>query len=49
MNLVSDVTYGAALTFDSIRLAFTRVMRSREYKGQQQQDQFGAVDLIFRF
>jgi len=49
MNLVGDVTFGAAMTFDSFRLAFTRVIRSREYKNQAQQDQFGAVDLTFRF
>ena len=49
MNLVGDLTFGAAVTFDSFRLAFTRVIRSREYKTQPQQDQFGAVDLTFRF
>ena len=49
MNLVGDLTFGAALTFDSFRLAFTRVIRSREYKTQPQQDQFGAVDLTVRF
>jgi len=49
MNLVGDLTFGAAVTFDSFRLAFTRVIRSREYKTQAQQDQFGAVDLTFRF
>jgi lipid A 3-O-deacylase len=49
MNLVGDITFGAAVTFDSFRLAFTRVIRSREYKTQAQQEQFGAVDLTFRF
>jgi lipid A 3-O-deacylase len=49
MNLVGDLTFGAAVTFDSFRLAFTRVIRSREYKTQASQDQFGAVDLTFRF
>ncbi len=49
MNLVGDVTFGAAMTFDAFRLAFTRVIRSREYKTQAQQDQYGAVDLTFRF
>jgi hypothetical protein len=48
-NLVGDVTLGAALTFDSFRLAFTHVLRTREYKTQKSQDQFGAVDLTFRF
>jgi len=49
MNLVGDVTFGAAMTFDAFRLAFTRVIRSREYKTQSAQSQFGAVDLTFRF
>jgi hypothetical protein len=49
MNLVGDVTFGAAVTFDSFRLAFTRVIRSREYKTQSTESQFGAVDLTFRF
>ena len=48
MNLVGDLTFGAALTFDSFRLSFTHVIRSREYKTQQSQDQFGAVDLTVR-
>ncbi len=49
MNLVGDISFGAAVTFDAFRLAFTRVIRSREYKTQAKQDQFGAVDLTFRF
>jgi hypothetical protein len=48
MNLVGDLTFGAAVTFDSFRLAFTRVIRSREYKTQPNQSQFGAVDLTVR-
>ena len=49
MNLVGDLTFGAAVTFDAFRLAFTRVIRTREYKTQGQESQFGAVDLTFRF
>jgi lipid A 3-O-deacylase len=49
MNLVGDLTFGAAVTFDAFRLAFTRVIRSREYKTQGKESQFGAVDLTFRF
>jgi hypothetical protein len=48
-NMVGDFITGAAVTFDSFRLAFTHVIRSREYKTQQGQDQFGAVDLTVRF
>jgi len=49
MNLVGDITLGAAITFDAFRVAFTHVIRSREYKTQTGDDQFGAVDLTFRF
>jgi lipid A 3-O-deacylase len=49
MNLVGDFSFGAAVTFDSFRLAFTHVIRSREYKTQGASDQFGAVDLTVRF
>ena len=49
MNLVGDLILGAAVTFDSFRLAFTHDIRTREYKTQPADDQFGAVDLTFRF
>jgi len=49
MNLVGDLVLGAAVTFDSFRLAFTHDIRTREYKTQPAADQFGAVDLTFRF
>jgi lipid A 3-O-deacylase len=49
MNLVGDLVLGAAITFDSFRLAFTHDIRTREYKTQPAADQFGAVDLSFRF
>jgi lipid A 3-O-deacylase len=48
-NFVGDLTLGAAVTFDSFRLAFTHVIRSREYATQPANSQFGAVDLTFRF
>jgi hypothetical protein len=49
LNLVSDLAFGVAVTFDSFRLAFTHVIRTREYKTQATNDQFGAVDLTMRF
>jgi lipid A 3-O-deacylase len=49
MNLVGDFEFGAAIIFDRVRLAFTHVVRSREYKTQTKAAQFGAVDLSFRF
>ena len=49
MNLVGDIQLGAAVVFRSFQLSFTHVFRSREYKTQKADDQFGAVDLSFRF
>lgn len=48
-DLVGDLALGAALTFDSFRLAFTHVFRTREYSTQSAPDRFGAVDLTVRF
>ncbi len=48
-NLVGDLAFGAAVTFDWARLAFTHVIRTREYKTQKGDDQYGAVDLTVRF
>ncbi len=45
---VGDLSLGAALTFSHVRLAFTHVFRTREYKTQTSSDQFGAVSLSFR-
>ena len=49
VNLVGDLVLGAAITFDSFRLAFTHDIRTKEYRTQPAADQFGAVDLTFRF
>jgi hypothetical protein len=45
---VGDLTLGAAMTFSGVRLAFTHVFRTREYKTQEQSSQYGAVNLSFR-
>ena len=47
--LVGDATLGAAIVFRSFRIAFTHVIRSREYKTQSTDSQFGAVSLTARF
>jgi lipid A 3-O-deacylase len=49
MNFVGDFLFGAAVTFDRVRIAFTHDIRSREYKTQAAKDEFGAVDLSVRF
>jgi len=49
MNLVDDMEFGAAITFNAMRISFTHVIRSREYKTQSTPDRFSAVDMAFRF
>jgi hypothetical protein len=49
MNLVGDIVFGGAITFHAMRITFTHVIRSREYKTQSSNDRFGAVALSFRF
>jgi hypothetical protein len=49
MNLVGDIQLGAAIVFEAFQLSFTHVFRSREYKTQDADDQFGAVNLSVRF
>ena len=47
-NLVYEYDLGAAITFRSMRLSYTFVIRSREYKTQPKMSKFGAVGLSFR-
>lgn len=49
LNLVYDYDLGAAITFNAIRLSYTYVIRSREFKAQPAMSKFGAVALSFRF
>ena len=49
MNLVYDYDIGAAVTFKAVRLSYTYVIRSREFKLQPAMSKFGAVALSFRF
>ena len=41
--------FGAAITFEQWRLSFMHVFRTREYTTQVHADQFGAIDLSYRF
>lgn len=47
--LVGDFVAGVAMTMGRTRVAFTHVMRTREFVGQTGTDRFGAVSLSFRF
>ncbi len=47
--LVVDFMVGAVITFKKIRLAYTHVQRTREFRGQQGKDNYGALTLTARF
>lgn len=45
---VGDVQFGLAVIVDGVRFAYTHVIRSREYEGQDDNDQFGALSVSLR-
>lgn len=46
---VGDLMGGAVLTFSRFRLAYTHVVRSREFKTQKGHDSYGSVTITSRF
>jgi hypothetical protein len=48
-NYVGDAQFGLAVVVDGVRLAYTHVLRTREYVGQDASDQFGAFSVSFAF
>jgi len=48
--VVTDLQVGlATVLFDKVRLTYTYVLRSPEFRGQRGPDQFGAISLSIRF
>lgn len=47
--LVGDVQAGLQVSYGPARLAFTYVVRTREFEGQDEHDRFGSVTLSVRF
>jgi len=48
-RLVGDIQFGAVASWHRLRLTYTHVLRSREFRGQPDRDDFGAVSLSVRF
>ncbi len=46
---VGDANAGLALTYDRMRLSYTLVYRTEEFKNQNSPDLFGAISLGYRF
>ncbi|WP_142849996.1 lipid A deacylase LpxR family protein [Telmatospirillum sp. J64-1] len=47
--LVGDLQMGMVLTLGTARLTYTHVLRTKEFKHQQEDDRFGSVSLSVRF
>lgn len=45
---VGDLQFGIALTWSNVRLSYTHVLRTREFKAQDERDDFGALSLSIR-
>ncbi|MCB1799228.1 MAG: DUF2219 family protein, partial [Gammaproteobacteria bacterium] len=43
--LVADVQFGVAFHVDSVRIAISNVYRTREFKGQDEPAQYGAINI----
>lgn len=48
-TFVGDAQFGLAVVIEGVRLAYTHVLRTREYVGQDASDQFGAFSVSFAF
>ncbi len=50
LPLLGDLQYGLVLEYQQVRLAYTHVVRSREFKEQSERyDEFGAISLSISF
>jgi len=47
--LVGDVQLGIAVSWRDLRLSYTHVFRTREYEGEADRSEFGAMSLSLRF
>lgn len=48
-NFVGDLQAGFSMGWNDVRIGYTQIWRSREYRGQDSPDLFGAISLSLRF
>ncbi|MCB1538389.1 MAG: lipid A deacylase LpxR family protein [Rhodospirillales bacterium] len=48
-NFVGDANAGLALTYGAIRISFTTVYRTKQFKTQDKPESFGAISIGYRF
>ena len=46
---VGDFVIGGSLTFEGIKLSYSQVLRTREFKGQENTQKFGSVNISYTF
>ena len=46
---VGDLQVGAALRYRNVRVSFANVYRSKEFDGQQEPTEYGAINLTFLY
>jgi hypothetical protein len=47
--LVGDLQFGFVLDWSDMRLGYTHVLRSREFRTQESKDYFGALSVSVKF
>ena len=48
-NFVGDIQGGVAVIIGRVRFAYTHILRTKEFDGQDHADQFGAFSISMRF
>lgn len=48
-HFVADISGGAAVTYENVRLSYTLVARTKEFNGQENDSLFGSLTLTTRF
>ena len=48
-HFVGSLQAGIAVTYENIRIAYTHIFRTKEFKGQDNADEFGAITISYRF
>lgn len=46
-DIVADLQFGVAFHFNDMRLSFSQMLRSREFEGQKDNVQYGALNMTF--
>ncbi len=48
-HFIGGLQAGIAFTYENTRIAYTHIIRTREFEGQDKNDEFGAITVSYRF